>query len=102
MILQNITIMCLNETWLNDSITDCELFLQGFTFFRLDRQTKKGGGVLILISMQYLSFLESDFMKPELELLHVSTHLHGKKAKPMQIICLYRPPNTNINLFLMN
>ena len=42
---RNISIMCLTETWLNDSINSKELIFEDYEFFRSDRESKRGGGV---------------------------------------------------------
>ena len=36
------------ETWLDDTISDSEIFIQGYSTCRLDR-TRHGGGVLMYI-----------------------------------------------------
>jgi hypothetical protein len=39
-------VVCICETWLNDSILDSEI-LPGYNIFRKDRTNKIGGGVLV-------------------------------------------------------
>ena len=42
-------IICLTETWLDDSIPDTVCFLAGFNTFRKDRSTGMGGGVMCYV-----------------------------------------------------
>ena len=43
---QNIDILCLSETFLNQEFCDDELKINGYDFIRKDRQTH-GGGLII-------------------------------------------------------
>ena len=54
---RNISIMCLTETWLNDSINSKELIFEDYEFFRSDRESKRGGGVGILINKKFKALL---------------------------------------------
>ena len=47
-ITENINILAMTETWLDDSIGDSEICPSGYDIFRRDRN-RKGGGVAILI-----------------------------------------------------
>ena len=51
----DISVMCIVESWLHDSIRNSELFLNGFRLHRLDRVGKGGGGIVILIANNYCS-----------------------------------------------
>ena len=42
-------IVAITETWADANITDAELHLPGFTSFRVDRSSSKGGGVILYI-----------------------------------------------------
>ena len=42
-------VICINETWLNQNISNSEILYSGFTIFRRDRSDQGGGGVLITI-----------------------------------------------------
>lgn len=41
-------VICICETWLNDSVTSIEL-LSGYSIYRRDRRGKVGGGVLVAV-----------------------------------------------------
>ena len=64
MCAENPDIICVNETWLNQNISNSEILHSGFTIFRRDRSDGGGGGVLIAIKTA--SFNVKEF-KPESE-----------------------------------
>ena len=41
-------LVCILESWLDDSITDCEISVQSYSIVRLDH-SRHGGGVLIYV-----------------------------------------------------
>lgn len=40
--------VCITETWLDDDISDSELFIPGYVMVRLDR-SRHGGGIIMYI-----------------------------------------------------
>ena len=58
-------VICVNETWLNQNISNSEILYFGFTIFRRDRSDGGGGGVLIAIKTA--SFKAVKEFKPESE-----------------------------------
>ena len=42
-------ILSVNETWLDDSVTDDEVAIPGFTIFRNDRMSGRHGGVALYV-----------------------------------------------------
>ena len=42
-------VLTISETWLTKNISDPELNIQGYSFVRNDRKSKKGGGCMIYI-----------------------------------------------------
>ena len=44
-----IHVVALTETWLSDNILDTEVSIPGYTLFRNDRTTKRGGGVAVAV-----------------------------------------------------
>ena len=57
--------ICVNETWLNQNISNSEILHSGFTIFRRNRSDRGGGGVLIAIKTA--SFKAVKEFKPESE-----------------------------------
>ena len=60
---EDLDIIGISETWLNDKITDEELFINGYTLFRNDRNDKiktRGGGVALYIRNELQPIHRSD------------------------------------------
>ena len=49
---ENSSVICVNETWLNQNISNSEILQSGFTIFRRDRSDRGCGGVLIAIKIE--------------------------------------------------
>ena len=62
---ENADVICVNETWLNQTISNSEILHSGFTMFRRDLSDRGGGGVLIAIKTA--SFKAVKEFKPESE-----------------------------------
>ena len=65
MYAENSDVICVNETWLNQNISNSEILHSGFTVFSRDRSDRGGGGVLIAIKTA--SFKAVKEFKPESE-----------------------------------
>ena len=50
--LSNPDIICIVEFWLDSTIDDCEISIQGYSVFCLDR-SRHGGGVLIYVKSMF-------------------------------------------------
>ena len=91
-------VVCLVETWLDSSIDDVEISVQGYNVIRLDC-SRHGGGMLIYVST---CFSHSILFKgsPEFEFIVIS--LFNCKYTPQDpdfyLALFYRPPNTSISL----
>ena len=92
----NSDVICVNETWLNQNISNSEILHSGFTIFRRGRSDRDGGGVFIAIKTA--SFKAGKKFKPEseaerqqLEIIFAEiTTLTGQRI----LFCFcYRPPN---------
>ena len=59
---QNSDVICVNETWLNQNISNSEILHSGFTIFRRDRSDRGSGGVI-----RTASFKAVKEFKPESE-----------------------------------
>ena len=95
MYAENSDVICVNETWLNQNISNSEILHSGFTIFRSDR-----GGGRVLIAIKTASFKAVKEFKPEsevelqqLEIIFAEiTTLTGQRS----LFCFcYRPPNKN-------
>ena len=91
----NIHILALNETLLDDSINDNELLVQNYDLLRNDRN-RNGGGVAIYvhnsISYEVINSAELD----SLELLLIK--IRPKSSSPFLFMSWYRPPDSRIEL----
>lgn len=95
-------VIVMNETWLNESIFDEELFGSDWFVYRKDRQstsdTREGGGVLIAVK----SFLASSQIVQHidtLEQLYVKISLSNSKS--LYINVAYIPPNSAPDVYAL-
>ena len=79
-----------SETWLDDSITDAEIELPGYSLERKDRN-RQGGGVCLYIRNDLAYNRRSDLDTFDIESVWI--HIHLPKTKPILIASVYRPPN---------
>ena len=77
------------ETWLTDNIKDNEIFPQGYTIYRRDRETgQRGGGVFILINNDLIS---TRFQHAETKCEIVWARVEISSCKSLFIGSYYRP-----------
>ena len=100
-----IDVLCLNETWLNESIDDVDLMIPGYTFIRNDRgnmgiRTGGEGGTMIYMqdNRAFQPLPEWNLVSPEVEWCWTKLLLKG--TRPTYICSVYRPPDGNIQGFL--
>ena len=83
-------IIAITETWLDKSVTEGEVGIDGYTLQRNDRN-RSGGGVCLYIQNRYaftsMNIIDSD----EYESLWINIFL--PKTKPIQVGVCYRPPS---------
>ena len=91
-----IDVLCLNETFCDDSVTDNELHMEGLTIERNDR-TRSGGGVAIYIAHNLQYVRRKEFESPDLELICIQLRLPFQKD--VLIFCVYRPPSSDNSFF---
>ncbi|XP_043929829.1 uncharacterized protein LOC122804195 [Protopterus annectens] len=94
--IHNFDILCLTETWLKPAIKDIEITPPGYSIVRLDRSTKKGGGVAIIYRTNLkLTLLDLSFSQNyNAEIICSKIQINNSKA--INIICAYIPPGNNI------
>ena len=94
---ENSDVVCVNETWLNSTISDNEILHPRFSIFRKDRKERSGSGVLIAVKTNSFKtvkeFLLDEYDLQELEI--VSTELRTVTDKKILYCCCYRPPDAN-------
>nr|CAH7712858.1 unnamed protein product [Callosobruchus chinensis] len=90
----NIDLLAISETWLNEKIETSYVTIDGYTFLRRDRGSRGGGvGLYISNSLKFKKITSSG----EIEQLWVSIH-----TSMADIICgvVYRPPTQELVNFL--
>ncbi len=85
-------IIALCETWLDDTVSDSEVFIPGYCLVRRDRN-RHGGGVLLYLHESIPIISASKH--PSIELLVVEVEM---MKGPLTIGVYYRPPSSPPNL----
>ncbi|KAK0133577.1 hypothetical protein N1851_030903 [Merluccius polli] len=84
-------ILVLSETWLNKSVSDKDICINGYNVFRCDRP-KKGGGVAIYIKNKFhATLLSSISISKQFEFLALK--LDFQQGKSVTVMGCYRPPS---------
>ena len=86
-------ILTLNETRLDNSISDSEVKIPGSDIVRRDRN-RNGGGVAMFIRSN-ISFTNRNNLVPEL-LEQICVEISKPNSKPFLVSSWYRPPDSNI------
>lgn len=89
-----------SETWLNSSITDLELEIPGYDLYRVDRNTKPGGGVGVYARQTYkVKVLEEISNISDNGIHQLRINLQVRNLKSIVICTMYRPPDTLLSSF---
>lgn len=93
-ISSNPSIVLLSESWLNTTIPDTLLNLQGFTLYRSDRQDRVGGGVCCYINNDLLLHFTVTRLDIDIDMSidHIWLKLHNLHTT-LCLCCIYRPGN---------
>ena len=102
---RDICIIALTKTWLDGSISDNEVTLDGFTIIRSDSTVQsgktRGGGVCFYINDRWCTNIKvhQNICTPNLEMLTVSLcpHYLPREFPTVVTTCVYIPPNANTN-----
>ena len=103
-LLNNLDVFAVSETWLNSTWNDHELNIQGYQLFRQDRETTvaskapHGGGVAIYAKSTLHCRRMTFSIETHME--HICLQLRQHKDGPkMLFIVMYRPPNSTADFF---
>ena len=88
----NIDILCICETFLNDTFSDTELQLENYQLFRKDRKTN-GGGLVIYVKENLRCSLREDLQVHDIEALWVE--IKHESQKVFLLGYTYRPPSSH-------
>lgn len=89
-----VDIFTINETRLDQSISDVEISIQGYNLYRKDR-CRSGGGVAIY-TRDVLNVKEMSQFVPE-HIEAVCLEIVKPKTKPILVTSIYRPPNSKVD-----
>ena len=96
---KDIDILAINETKLDATIKDGEVYLTGYDVVRKDRESngRNGGGVCIYVRSNINFQLRADLSPNNLECLTVE--ISKPRSKPFLVSTWYRPPQSSPGLF---
>ena len=86
-------ILAITETHLSESIDDNEVLIDGYCIKRLDRKSRKGGGVAFLYRNNLDIRDVPKYHDDNLEALWIELVLYSQR---LLLGCIYRPPDCNI------
>jgi len=94
-----IDILAINESKLDNTINDHEVYIPGFEIARKDRQTngRKGGGVCFYLRSNLNYKVREDLQSDRLECLTVE--ISKPDSRLFLVSTWYRPPNSPPDLF---
>ena len=92
-------VIAISESWLDDSVLDGEVSIDGYSLQRNDRN-RQGGGVCLYIHNRYAYTTLTDIVTDGLESLWINVLL--PKTKPIQVGVCYRPPTQSNFIELFN
>ncbi len=101
-------VLCFTETWLNESIPDCSVQLNGFSLYRADRQRNlsggktRGGGVCLYINNAWSTDVTvvSKHCSPDLEYLFINCKPFYSPREFCSFIltAVYIPPSADVHV----
>ena len=93
-----VDVIALNETCLDSTIPDTEVYVENFDVYRNDRN-RNGGGVAVYMRSDsgFTYKAREDLMPSELEV--VAIEMKKCNMKPTVVIAWYRPPGSEMKLF---
>jgi hypothetical protein len=99
---ENYDVIICTETWLNNSVTDCEVFDGRYRVFRVDRDCVRankldGGGVLIAVNKKYRAELCA--LQLNLYLETVGIFVYFPNNKRYFINTVYFPPEARLPVY---
>ena len=92
---QCLDVLALNETGLDDNISNEDIHIDSYDLIRFDR-SRKGGGVCMYVKNSH-SFLErNDLMRENLE---ANLEIHKPSSASFVVGTIYRPPSALVDSF---
>ena len=100
---EDMDVVCVNETWLNESIDNSEILKDNYIIFRKDRSHNRAGGVLVAIKIAAFKTIGEIPLPKHLQDLEVAAaSVITSQDRKILFCSFYRPPDMDlcwINLF---
>ena len=98
---QQYDILTISESWLNSTVKNSDVQIEGYKLLRLDRLGKQGGGVCVYTRTS----LKTNIIKDTLEISQTGFHqlwlqIQSKKIKSILLCVVYRPPDCSVSCFM--
>ena len=90
-------ILALAETFLNENITNNQIHINGYNFFRKDRVGRTGGGVAIYVREGINVIPVEALNSSEIEALWLKVKVPNQA--PLLVCSMYRPPSANTEYY---
>ena len=98
-----IEVIALSETWLNTTIPNIEINIEGYTLYRQDRLHKRGGGVVAYVRKDIKVTILKEISSVSTDLFHqLWLKLQHKKSRSIVMCVSYRPPDCPLSCFENN
>ena len=100
MLANRFDVFTVSETWLDSTVTNLELEIPGYDIYRIDRDSKKGGGVCVYVLHSYKTEILRDISNISSNGLHqLWIKLQVRNLKLIIICTIYRPPDVPVTCF---
>ena len=97
---QKLDVITVSETWLNSTVTNAEVSINGYKLYRQDRLHKRGGGVCAFIREDIkVSILKDISQVSESYFQQLWLKMQNKKLKSIIVCVSYRPPESPLSSF---
>jgi len=90
-------LICLSETWLNPTILNTAVEVDGYKLFRWDRYNQRGGGICVFVKSQLSVTVLHSFIPQLTEQLWLAIEINDISYA---VGTFYRPPKQNIDDFI--
>ena len=92
-----VDVLSINETRLDDSVKDSDVYIPGYEIIRRDRETngRFGGGVCFFVRSNISYSLRPDLSIQQLENLCIE--IRKPRSKPFLVVTWYRPPDSSVD-----
>ena len=89
-------VLTLSKTWLDASVSNCEVHMPGYSCMRKDRSNNKSGGGVIAYIREGLPYTIRDDLNVNDEAECLWVEITRSKSKPVLVCCVYRAPDSDL------